>query len=168
MTTEIDSLLPEIYGDLQQLARFHRSRLCSKKNLGTRSIVHQAYLNLVKSKASIKNKAQLLYLTSNAMRNIIIDNARAWAAKKRGGKNIDVPLEQVDLVPAQRSDDLLALEAALIDLNKQNSRLVKVVTCLFFGGLSQEETSEALNLSLSTVKRDWVLAKALLFRKLSS
>lgn len=82
MTTEIDSLLPEIYGDLQQLARFHRSRLCSKKNLGTRSIVHQAYLNLVKSKASIKNKAQLLYLTSNAMRNIIIDNARAWAAKK--------------------------------------------------------------------------------------
>ena len=168
MSTEIDSLLPVIYDDLKRLARIQRSRVYSKKKLGTRSIVHQAYLNIVKSKASIENKNQLLFLTSNAMRNIIIDNARVWQAKKRGGHQQDISLDQISLVSAQRSNEIIALDEALTELKSENERLVDVVTCRFFGGLTQEETSEALGLSIATIKRDWTLAKAILFQRLSA
>lgn len=167
MSEEIDSLLPVIYDDLKRLARIQRSRVYSKKNLGTRSIVHQAYLNIIKSNAEIENKNQLLFLTSNAMRNIIIDNARVWQAKKRGGAQDDISLDQVSLVSAQRSDDIIAVDEALTELQEENPRLVEVVTCRFFGGLTQEETSKALKLSVATIKRDWTLAKAILFQRLS-
>ena len=101
------------------------------------------------------------------MRNIIIDNARAWHAKKRGGIQDDVPLDQISLVSVQRNAEILALDEALKDLKRENSRLVDIVTCRFFGGLTQIETSEALNISVATIKRDWTLAKALLFQKLA-
>ena len=165
---DIDALLPVIYNDLKRLARIQRSRVYSKKNLGTRSIVHQAYLNIIKNQTQIENKNQLLYLTSNAMRNIIIDNARVWQAKKRGGYHEDISLDQISLVSAQRSDDVIAVDAALKELKDDNKRLVEVVTCRFFGGLTLKETSEALGLSVATIKRDWTLAKALLFQRLSS
>jgi RNA polymerase sigma factor (TIGR02999 family) len=165
---EIDAILPVIYDDLKRLARIQRSRVYSKKNLGTRSIVHQAYLNIVKSKAHIENKNQLLFLTSNAMRNIIIDNARVWQAKKRGGEHHDIPLDQISLVSAQRSDDIIAVDQVLNELKAENQRLVDVVTCRFFGGLTLEETAEILDVSIATIKRDWTLAKAILFQRLSA
>jgi RNA polymerase sigma factor (TIGR02999 family) len=140
----------------------------SKKNLGTRSIVHQAYLNIMKSKAQVKNKNQLLFLTSNAMRNIIIDNARVWQAKKRGGHQHDISMDQISLVSAHRSDDIIAVDEALNELKSNNQRLVDVVTCRFFGGLTQEETAQALDLSVATIKRDWTLAKAILFQRLKA
>lgn len=165
---EIDSLLPTIYNDLKRLARIQRSRVYSKKNLGTRSIVHEAYLNIIKNQPEIENSQQLLYYTSISMRNIIIDNARSWQAKKRGGNNIDLSLEQVELISAKRSDELINLDEALKQLKKDNKRMVDIVTCRFFGGLTQEETSKALNISVATIKREWTLAKALLFEKLAA
>ena len=168
MLQEIDSLLPVIYNDLKRIARIQRSRVYSKNNLGTRSIVHEAYLNIVKSKAEIQNKNQLLFLTSNVMRNIIIDNSRAWQAKKRGGREIDISIDQISLVSAQRSEEIIAVDEALEELKLNNQRLVDVVTCRFFGGLTQDETSLALGLSIATIKRDWTLAKAILFQKLQS
>ena len=167
MPKNIDALLPTIYEDLKRLARIQRKRVYSKKSLGTRSIVHEAYINIVKSKTEIENKNQLLYLTSIAMRNIIIDNARAWHSKKRGGGNHDIPLEQISLVSVQRNSELLALDDALIKLSKQNPRMVEIVNCRFFGGLTLTETAEALNISVATIKRDWALAKVILFQKLS-
>ncbi len=164
---DIDSLLPVIYEDLKRLARIQRKRVYSKKNLGTRSIVHEAYINVIHNKPEIENKNQLLYLTSIAMRNIIIDNARAWHANKRGGAQDDVSLDQISLVSVQRNAEILALDEALKDLKTDNSRMVDIVTCRFFGGLTQSETSEALNISVATIKRDWTLAKALLFQKLA-
>lgn len=166
MTKKIDSLLPIIYDDLKCLARIQRSRVYSKNKLGTRSIVHEAYLNIVKNNTQIENKNQLLYLTSIAMRNIIIDNARVWQAKKRGGNEVDISIEQISLVSVQRNSELLALDDALNELNKENKRMVDVVICRFFGGLTQDETSTALNISIATIKREWTLAKALLFQKL--
>lgn len=167
MPADIDLLLPKIYEDLKRLARFQRKRVYSSHDLGTRSIVHEAYLNISKSNTSIKNKNELLHLTSIAMRNIIIDNARAWNAKKRGSNQLDVSIDQISLVSVQRNSEILALNEALNHLNKDNSRMADVVTCRFFGGLTHEETSEALNISKATIKRDWALAKALLFQQLT-
>lgn len=168
MQKDIDSLLPKIYDDLKRLARIQRSRVFSKKNLGTRSIVHEAYLNIIKNDTHIENKTQLLYLTSIAMRNIIIDNARLWKAKKRGGLQEDIPLDQISLVSVQRNEEILALGDALEGLKHENKRLVDVVTCRFFGGLTQDETSRTLGISKATIKRDWTLAKAILFQKLTA
>ncbi|MFK8010743.1 MAG: ECF-type sigma factor [Marinicellaceae bacterium] len=168
MLEDLDSLLPDLYNDLKRIARIQRNRVYSKNNLGTRSIVHEAYLNIVKNKTTIQNKNQLLFLTSNVMRNIIIDNSRAWQAKKRGGKFHDIAIDQISLVSAQRSDEIIALDEALDELKESNPRMVDVVTCLFFGGLTQEETSLALNVSLATIKRDWALSKALLFQRLKT
>ena len=167
MPKDIDSLLPVIYDDLKRLARMQRKRVYSKKNLGTRSIVHEAYLNIVSSQTTIENSNQLLYLTSIAMRNIIIDNARAWHAKKRGGNKVDIPEDQISLVSVQRNDELLALDEALNQLRVTDKRLVDIVICRFFGGLTQDETSKTLGISIATIKRDWTLAKALLFQKLN-
>ena len=164
----LNDVLPEIYQDLKHLARIQRARFYSKKNLGTRSIVHEAYLNLIKNNTTYHNKDELLYLTAMAMRNIIVDNARAWSAEKRGGHFNDVSLDQVDLISASRSPELLALDAALQVLEVEHKRLADVVTCRFFGGLTQEETAQALQVSLATVKRDWTLAKALLYENLSA
>ena len=168
MAQELDKLLPEIYEDLKRLARVQRSRVYSKNALGTRSIVHEAYLNLVKNNTEVENKNELFYLTSVAMRNIIIDNARIWSAKKRGAFSQELSLDQVDLVSASRSQDILALEEALINLEHENKRLVDTVTCRFFGGLTLPETANALGVSLATSKRDWTLAKTLLFQRLSA
>lgn len=168
MQKDIDSLLPTIYEDLKRLARIQRGRVYSKKNLGTRSIVHEAYLNIIKNNTLIENKTQLLYLTSIAMRNIIVDNARLWKAKKRGGFQEDIPLDQISLVSVQRNDEILALGDALEELKHENRRLVDVVTCRFFGGLTQDETAQALGISKATIKRDWTLAKAILFQKLTA
>ncbi len=163
----LNDVLPEIYQDLKNLARMQRARFYSKKNLGTRSIVHEAYLNLIKNNTQYDNKEELLYLTAMAMRNIIVDNARAWSADKRGGQLKDLSLDQVDLISANRSPELLALDSALKALGKEHKRLADNVTCRFFGGLTQEETAQALDVSLATVKRDWNLAKALLHDCLS-
>ncbi len=168
MLKDIDSLLPVIYDDLKRLARMQRKRFYSKKKLGTRSIVHEAYINIIASQTHIKNSKQLLHLTSVAMRNIIIDNARAWQAKKRGGNQADIPAEQISLVSVQRNDELLALDEALNQLRETNQRLVDIVVCRFFGGLTQDETANTLEISVATIKRDWMLAKALLFQELNN
>jgi RNA polymerase sigma factor (TIGR02999 family) len=168
ISKNIDSLLPVIYDDLKRLARIQRQRVYAKNNLGTRSIVHQAYINISKSNTEIKDKNQLLFLASTAMRNIIIDNARAWSSKKRGENNLDISIDQISLVSVQRNADILALDEALKDLKTHKKRLVDVVTCRFFGGLTQEETSAALDISVATIKRDWTLAKTLLFQRLSA
>ena len=160
--------LPDIYEDLKRLARIQRARVFAKKGMGTRSIVHEAYLKLYDSQAEAANNSEeLLLLASSTMRSVLVDNARHWLREKRGGKLSDLSLDQVDLVSAQRSDELLELDKALKELATDNSRLADVVTCRFFGGLSIEETALALNISVATVKRDWVLARTLLYQRLN-
>ena len=169
METPIDHLLPEIYDQLKGLARLHRSRIFAKKGLGTRSIVHEAYLKIQHSNAAnIADQQQFLYLASTAMRSVLVDNARHWARDKRGGQLQDLSLDQVELTSAKRGDELIELDKALLDLSKDNERLSNVVTCRFFGGLSLDETAAALDISRATVKRDWILARTLLYQALNS
>lgn len=169
MKPAFDHLEPVIYEQLKSLARRHRARIFAKKGLGTRSIVHEAYLKLSGSETTaLPDQQQFLLMASSAMRSVLIDNARHWIRDKRGGKLADISMDQVELTSVQRSDELLELDKALIELGEDNPRLAKVVTCRFFGGLSIVETAQALEVSPATVKRDWILARTLLYQVLSS
>lgn len=169
MKATTDRLLPIIYEQLKSLARRHRARIFAKKGLGTGSIVHEAYLKIIESQSPpVADQQQFLFLASTAMRSVLVDNARHWLRDKRGGKLADIPLEQVELTSAQRSDELLELDKALTELSRDNDRLANVVTCRFFGGLNIAETADALEISPATVKRDWILARTLLYQILSS
>ena len=165
----LKDMLPQVYNDLKRLARIHRSRLWEKGRMGTRSIVHEAYLKMVEhNRMPILDNRQFLLVASRAMRSILVDNARHWRAQKRGGEHSDIPLDKVQLASAQRGDELIELDNALNELSRENPRLVDVVVCRFFGGLSIEETAESLEISPATVKRDWVVAKTLLYQRLFS
>src|SRR5690348_11304853 len=112
------------------------------------------------------DRAHLLAVAAQAMRHVLIDSAVRRKAGKRGGGVATVSLDDVPVVDAARSDELLALDEALTRLGAIDPRQAKVVECRFFGGMSIEDTAAALDLSPATVKRDWALARAWLNREL--
>lgn len=162
--TELSS---EIYDTLRRLARSQRARFWSKKELGTRSIVHEAYVRLVESSDSGPDEQQFLLQASKAMRSVLVDNARYWNRHKRGGDQSDISAESLQLVSAQRTGELIELDKALSELEAMDSRLADVVACRIFGGLSIAETARALSTSAATVKRDWAAAKSILYELLA-
>jgi RNA polymerase sigma factor (TIGR02999 family) len=136
---------------------------------GTTSLVHEAYLKLAgQAGLGHANRRQFYALASRAMRTILIDNARWHGRVKRGGGRARASLEETVLVSAERSEELLALDEALTRLEAQDPRLARIVECRCFGGLTVEETAEALDLSSATVKRGWSLARTWLYRALKS
>jgi RNA polymerase sigma factor (TIGR02999 family) len=161
-------LMPLVYGELKALARSNRYRWSGVESLGTTSLVHEAYLKLARSPTELTNRRQFYALASKAMRSILIDNARWHSRQKRGGGRRPAALEESMLVSAERSDELLALDEALGDLEDREPRLARIVECRCFGGLTVEETAEALDVSSATVKRGWSLARTWLYRALKS
>ena len=165
----LEELMPLVYAELKILARANRFRWNASDGLGTTSLVHEAYLKLSADRAvGHTNRRQFYALASTAMRNILIDNARWHRRQKRGGGVSALPLEDSHLVSAERSDELLALGQALDRLEDEEPRLVRIVECRCFGGLTVEETAEALEISTATVKRGWSLARAWLYRELQA
>ena len=137
--------------------------------MGTTSRVHEAYLKLAdQTRADYANRRQFYALASKAMRSILIDNARWHGRQKRGGGRSPAPLEESMLVSAERSEELLALDEALGELESRDPRLARIVECRCFGGLTVDETAEALEVSPATVKRGWSLARTLLYRALKT
>jgi RNA polymerase sigma factor (TIGR02999 family) len=165
----LEQLMPLVYSELKALARSNRYRWSGVESLGTTSLVHEAYLKLAdQSKAEFANRRQFFALASKAMRSILIDNARWHSRQKRGGGAKPAPLAETMLVSAERSDELLALDEALNDLEKREPRLARIVECRCFGGLTVDETAEALDVSSATIKRGWSLARTWLYRALRS
>jgi RNA polymerase sigma factor (TIGR02999 family) len=163
----LEQLMPLVYSELKALARSNRYRWSGVELLGTTSLVHEAYLKLAdQSPANFANRRQFFALASKAMRSILIDNARWHGRKKRGGGKAPAMLEESILVSAQRSEELLALDEALDQLEEREPRLARIVECRCFGGLTVDETAEALEVSPATVKRGWSLARTWLFRVL--
>jgi RNA polymerase sigma factor (TIGR02999 family) len=165
----LSELMPLVYGELKVLARANRYRWRGVESLGTTSLVHEAYLKLAdQSRANFANRRQFYALASKAMRSILIDNARWHNRQKRGGGRRQATLEESMLVSAERSEELLALDQALVDLESREPRLARIVECRCFGGLTVEETADALDVSPATVKRGWSLARTLLYRALKT
>jgi RNA polymerase sigma factor (TIGR02999 family) len=163
----LDELLPQVYPELRSLAaRYFRSERRAH-TLQPTALVHEVYLRLAESNSGLRGgRAQLLALAAKAMRSILIDHARRRNAEKREGAHRRVTLELIDRQGTPYQVDLLALHEALERLDRDEPVKSQVVELRFFGGLSIEETAEALGISTGTVKRQWTTARAWLFREL--
>lgn len=164
----VPRVLPLVYDELCVLARRHRFRWRDARSPGTGSLVHEAYLKLVdQSQVRWESRAQFFTIASRVMRSILVDNARHFSRQKRGGPQRQVPLEDHLLVSEEYSAELLALDDALSRLSAADERLGRIVECRFFGGLTVEESAEALGISPATVKRGWTTARAWLYQQLT-
>jgi RNA polymerase sigma factor (TIGR02999 family) len=158
-------LLPVFYQQLRHVARRTRSRLAVGHTLQTTALVHEAYLRLGQAR-SFADEAHFLRASALAMRHAIINHAQSRLAQKRGGSKQHVTLSQVADLSMDTDEGMLALHEALDRLAKEMPRLADVVECRFFGGYGEEDTARALGMSLRTVQRDWLKARAWLFREL--
>ena len=161
-----DELLPIFYADLKRLARRERARVGAGGTLHTTALVHEAYLKL-RDTRSWNDEAHFLRAAALAMRHALVNYAEARKAAKRGGGAPHLPLDEALDVGVASDETLLALDEALQRLARQSARLARVVECRFFAGFDERETARALGLSERTVRRDWTLARAWLYRELS-
>lgn len=166
-----DRLFPLVYEELRILARRQIRRAPGERALGTTTLLHEAYLRLVdQTRVVVQDRRHFFALAARAMRHILVDEARRRDADKRGGGASAAPLDD-DAIAApvgEPGTDLVAVDRALGRLETADPRLAKIVELRFFGGLSVEETAEALELSPRTVKRDWQKARAFLYHELES
>lgn len=158
-------LLPSFYSQLRQIARRTRARMGGGLTMQTTALVHEAYLRLGQSRGFV-DETHFLRASALAMRHALINHAEARVAGKRGGGRQHLTLSHVADLTIESDEGLLALHEAMERLAAQMPRLADVVECRFFGGYSEEETARALSMSLRTVQRDWLKARAWLYREL--
>jgi RNA polymerase sigma factor (TIGR02999 family) len=163
----MDKLMPLVYGELRRLAKQHMRRERADHTLQTTALIHEAYLRLIDaSQVRLENRRHFFAVASRLMRQALVDLARERGSLKRGGGTERVSLDEALMVSEQLDDELLALDEALWALAEFDARKSQVVELRFFGGLSVEETAEALDVSVETVHRDWRLARSWLLRLL--
>lgn len=162
-----EKLLELVYDDLRRLAAAYLRNERNAQTLQATALVHEAYLRLVDwENVSWQNRAHFFAVAAQVMRRILVDHARAKRAQKRDfGQR--VAFDEAVSFPAEKGVDLLALEEALSSLEEIDARQAKIVELRFFGGLSLEETAHVLNISETTVKREWTFAKAWFQRELT-
>jgi RNA polymerase sigma factor (TIGR02999 family) len=166
-STAPDELLPLVYDDLRRLAHAYFSKENSDHTLQATALVHEAYLRLVKwENVSWQNRAHFFAVAAEVMRKILIDHARKRNALKRSGGQ-RIVLDDAVSLPDKKDFDLLKLEEALVALEAVDPRQAKIVELRFFGGLSIEETAYVLDISETTVRREWTFAKAWFQRELT-
>jgi RNA polymerase sigma factor (TIGR02999 family) len=158
-------LLPAFYDQLKHIAQRARSRLGGNQTLQTTALVHEAYLRLRHS-GRFTDETHFLRAAALAMRHALINYAAARVADKRGGGQLHLTLSSAEGVGVDSDEGLLALNEALERLSTEIPRLADVIECRFFGGYGEEDTARALGLSLRTVQRDWLKARAWLYREL--
>jgi len=162
----LEALLPLVYKELRDIARYHLQRERPGHTLQSAALVHEVYLRLLDQRPfDTDNRAHFLAVASRLMRQILVDHARSHGAAKRGADR-RVELDASLVLPQVRSTDVVALDDALTDLARLDEQQSRIVELRFFGGLSNEEIAEVLGISVSTVKRDWNVAKAWLTREM--
>jgi RNA polymerase sigma factor (TIGR02999 family) len=163
----LDRLAPLVYRELHRIARGYMVHERPDHTLQATALVNEAYLRLVDTRqVQWQDRAHFLAICARAMRQILVDHARSRASRKHGGGQIALQFDENLGVPESSHSNLLELDGALKRLEALDPRKSRVVELRFFGGLSLEETAEALNVSPRTVKRDWQLARAWLYREL--
>jgi len=163
-----DELVPLVHDELHRIARGYMARERPEHTLQATALVNEAYLRLIDLKRiRWQDRAHFFAMSARVMRRILVDFARARRQDKRGGGAPTVSLDEALLVGDDTGHDLVALDDALLALAAVHPRKSDVVELRYFGGLSLEETAEALHISTDTVKRDWRFAKLWLLRELS-
>ena len=164
----LETLTPLVHEELRRLAHHYMKGERPGHTLQTTALVNEAYLKLVDQKrVEFKNRTQFFALAATLMRHILVDHARSRQYLKRGGGAQRVSLDSALMACGDRDEDLVALDEALVRLAAVDLRKSKVVELRFFGGLSVEETAEALDVSAVTVMREWRMAKAWLYNSLN-
>ena len=165
-----ERLIPLVYRELRRLAGRSLRSERGDHTLQATALVHEAYLKLVdQRRVRWQNRAHFFAVAAGLMRRILVDHARRHGALRRGGDAQKLPLaEEVVGAPAQSDIDLISLDAALTALAALDSDQARIVELRFFGGLSVEETAEAMAVSRATVNREWSMARAWLHRRLTA
>jgi RNA polymerase sigma factor (TIGR02999 family) len=162
-----NALMPEVQKELHRLAAHYMANERPGHDLQATALINEAYLRLVDWKSiQWADRAHFFGMAANMMRRVLVDCARSRDRVKRGGEAIQVSFVEAANVPAPEAADVLALDEILKELEEIDPRKSRIIEMRFFGGLSMEETAEALNVSIATVRRDWSLARAWLFREL--
>ncbi len=169
--TGANELLPLVYQELRQLARNKLAHESPGHTLQSTALVHEAYLRLVggKNPSSWENRAHFFAAAAEAMRRILVDQARRKGSQKRGADSKRIPLDDDLIVIGHSSDSseqLLALDEALQEFERIDPVRARVVKLHYFSGFTLPETADALGVSLATVKRQWVFARSWLFGKI--
>lgn len=165
----LDRVLPVVYDELRALARAHLRRENAGHTLETTALVHEAYMRLSRREMmKPEDRRHFFAIAAQAMRHVLIDHARGRKRLKRGAGVQPISLEHAGLVfNDDTATDFLALDDALERLAVANARAARVVELRFFAGLTLEETAEVLDVSLKTVQRDWIVAKAWLRKEIA-
>jgi RNA polymerase sigma factor (TIGR02999 family) len=163
------ALFPVVYDELRRMARQQLRHERDGHTLATTDLVHEAWLRLGSAPdGAAMERAQFFAIASAAMRHVLIDHARRHQALRRGGGARAVTLDEAQIAATESSAELVALDDALSRLAELDERLARVVECRYFGGLTEDETARALGVTARTVRRDWVKAKAWLYRELNA
>jgi len=163
----LDELIPIVYKELRRLAHYHLRRERDGHTLQTTALVHEVYLRLSsQEEPTWENRAHFFAVAARMMRRILVDYSRRRNAEKRGSGAVYLPLDGALGMPVQERFDMVAVDSALQQLAVFDPRKCQVVEMRFFGGLEAKEIAAVLKTSEATVRRDWMIAKAWLFRYL--
>jgi RNA polymerase sigma factor (TIGR02999 family) len=163
-----DRLIPLVYKELRRIASAHLRNESFNHSLQPTALVHETYLRLVGIReVDWQNRAHFFSIASTLMRRILVDHARANQAHKRGSGEGTLCLDETMLPSPGRAPEILAVDEALLELAQFDERQAKIVEMRFFSGMTEEEIGEILGISVRTVKRDWRVARAWLFKELS-
>jgi RNA polymerase sigma factor (TIGR02999 family) len=162
-----DELLPLVYDELRRLAAARMAQEQAGQTLQPTALVHEAWLRLIRQgDRTWQNRAHFFAAAAEAMRRILIENARRKSRFKHGGGQLRVDVQEIDLAESTPDDKMLLINEALEQLEAENPERAKVVVMKFFGGLTNLEVAETLGVGERTVDRQWAYAKAWLFRKI--
>lgn len=162
-------LFPLIYDELRKRAQSYMIRERENHTLQPTALVNEAFLKLIdQNRINWQNRAHFFGVASTLMRQILVDHARARSAEKRGEGTVSLSLNDVQVSIEERAADLVALDEALEKLAEFDERKAKIVEMRFFGGLTEEEIAENLDISARTVQRDWKTARLWLYRELKA
>ena len=164
----LGELMPLVYGELHRLAAAYLRRERAGHTLQPTALVNEAYLRLIdQSRIQWQNRAHFVGVAAQMLRRVLVDHARAKRAAKRGGGAVVVSLDESLAAGTGQNLDLVALDDALSELARIDPQQSRIVELRFFAGVSIQETAESLGISAATVNRDWAVARAWLFRRLS-
>ena len=165
----LDRLMALVYDELRGIAHNRRLGERADHTLTTTALVHEAFLKLVDlTRIEWRDRAHFFAVAAGAMRRILVDYARRYNADKRGAGLRRVDLDEVAIAIEDRADALIAVDELLDRLSAVDRRLALVVECRFFGGLTDDETAAALDISVRTVRRDWTKARGWLHQEIGA